>query len=72
MIPVIDLESYRYDLPKERIAHYPVHHRDQSKLLLCDATGEISETVFYNPGNNSRENGTRDFLKNRWKDKYGY
>jgi putative ATPase len=33
---------------------------------------EISETVFYNPGNNSRENGTRDFLKNRWKDKYGY
>ena len=33
---------------------------------------EISETVFYNPGNNSRENGTREFLKNRWKDKYGY
>ena len=33
---------------------------------------EISETVLYNPGNNSRENGTREFLKNRWKDKYGY
>ncbi|WP_395077619.1 replication-associated recombination protein A [Flavobacterium sp.] len=33
---------------------------------------EISKTVFYNPGNNSRENGTREFLKNRWKDKYGY
>ena len=33
---------------------------------------EIPETVFYNPGNNSRENGTREFLKNRWKDKYGY
>ena len=33
---------------------------------------EISETIFYNPGNNSRENGTREFLKNRWKDKYGY
>ncbi len=33
---------------------------------------EISQTVFYNPGNNSRENATRDFLKNRWKDKYGY
>jgi putative ATPase len=32
----------------------------------------ISNTVFYNPGNNSRENGTREFLKNRWKDKYGY
>jgi putative ATPase len=33
---------------------------------------EISQTVFYNPGNNSRENVTRDFLKNRWKGKYGY
>ncbi|WP_134385122.1 replication-associated recombination protein A [Flavobacterium psychrophilum] len=33
---------------------------------------EISQTVFYNPGNNSRENATREFLKNRWKDKYGY
>jgi putative ATPase len=33
---------------------------------------EISETVFYNPGNNTRENGTREFLRNRWKDKYGY
>ena len=32
----------------------------------------ISETKFYDPGNNSRENGTREFLKNRWKNKYGY
>ncbi len=32
----------------------------------------ISKTTFYEPGNNSRENGTREFLKNRWKDKYGY
>jgi len=32
----------------------------------------ISGTAFYVPGNNSRENGTREFLKNRWKDKYGY
>ena len=32
----------------------------------------ISETVLYNPGNNSRENTTREFLKNRWKNKYGY
>jgi putative ATPase len=32
----------------------------------------ISETLLYNPGNNSRENTTREFLKNRWKDKYGY
>jgi putative ATPase len=33
---------------------------------------DISNTAFYDPGNNSRENGTREFLKNRWKEKYGY
>ena len=32
----------------------------------------IKETKFYDPGSNSRENGTREFLKNRWKDKYNY
>jgi len=32
---------------------------------------EIRNTAFYDPGNNSRENSTREFLKNRWK-KYGY
>ncbi|MDT0558398.1 replication-associated recombination protein A [Ichthyenterobacterium sp. W332] len=33
---------------------------------------EIKGTVFYEPGNNSREQAQRDFLKNRWKDKYDY
>lgn len=33
---------------------------------------EIENTPIYVPGNNSRENSTREFLKNRWKDKYGY
>ena len=33
---------------------------------------ENKGTAFYDPGNNSRENSTRDFLKHRWKDKYGY
>ena len=33
---------------------------------------EISQTKLYNPGDNARENGTREFLKNRWKDKYEY
>lgn len=32
---------------------------------------EIKNTAFYDPGNNSRENSTREFLKNRWR-KYGY
>jgi len=33
---------------------------------------DIRNTPFYEPGNNSRENSTRDFLRNRWKGKYGY
>ncbi|WP_348799399.1 replication-associated recombination protein A [Flavobacterium adhaerens] len=33
---------------------------------------ELSNTPIYVPGSNSRENTTREFLKNRWKDKYGY
>jgi putative ATPase len=33
---------------------------------------EIKNTTIYDPGNNSRENSTREFLKNRWKGKYGY
>lgn len=31
---------------------------------------EISRTSFYEPGNNSRENAIKEFLKSRWKDKY--
>jgi putative ATPase len=33
---------------------------------------EIKNTALYKPGNNVRENELRNFLKNRWKDKYGY
>lgn len=33
---------------------------------------EISNTKIYNPGSNPREKSLRDFLKNRWKDKYDY
>ena len=33
---------------------------------------ELKNTAFYKPGNNARENELRTFLKNRWKDKYGY
>ena len=32
----------------------------------------ISGTPIYEPGNNTRENSTREFLKNRWKEKYRY
>ncbi|MBA6153712.1 replication-associated recombination protein A [Gelidibacter maritimus] len=33
---------------------------------------EIKNTKLYNPGNNARENSQREFLKQRWKSKYGY
>lgn len=33
---------------------------------------EISATTFYKPGNNAREQSMRDFLRNRWKNKYDY
>ncbi|MFT3903793.1 MAG: replication-associated recombination protein A [Niabella sp.] len=32
----------------------------------------LSGKAFYNPGQNARENEQRRFLKDRWKDKYGY
>ena len=33
---------------------------------------EISGTSFYKPGNNSRENNLRNYLKSLWKDKYEF
>lgn len=32
----------------------------------------IKNTKLYDPGNNPREKAHRDFLRQRWKDKYGY
>jgi len=33
---------------------------------------EIKNTLIYNPGKNAREEDLRRFLKDRWKEKYGY
>ncbi len=33
---------------------------------------ELGDTQFYNPGKNPREEEMRKFLRNRWKEKYGY
>jgi len=33
---------------------------------------EIKNTKLYEPGNNARENSQREFLRQRWKTKYGY
>ena len=42
----IHISDYQYDLPNERIAKFPVDHRDHSKLLIY-RKGEIEENVFY-------------------------
>ncbi|GEM55024.1 AAA family ATPase [Flavobacterium branchiophilum] len=48
------------------------HQFEQNFTIQEYLPTEVSQTVLYEPGNNSRENATRDFLKNRWKDKYNY
>ena len=48
------------------------HDHDSNFVDFEFLPDEISGTVFYNPGNNPRENALREFLKKRWKDKYGY
>ncbi|KQS23835.1 S-adenosylmethionine:tRNA ribosyltransferase-isomerase [Dyadobacter sp. Leaf189] len=41
----IRLQDYYYDLPDERIAHYPLDVRDQSKLLIYQ-NGTINHRIF--------------------------
>lgn len=43
----IEIKSYDYNLPDERIAKYPLEERDKSKLLIYKNQG-ISERHFYN------------------------
>lgn len=59
------------DLDYGKNYQYAHHHENNFAMqeFLPDA---ISNTKFYEPGNNSRENNFRDFLKKRWKDKYNY
>jgi S-adenosylmethionine:tRNA ribosyltransferase-isomerase len=42
----IRIEEYRYDLPDDRIALYPLANRDQSKLLVF-RNSQISQTHFF-------------------------
>ena len=54
-------EEYKYS--------HDYDHNFANQEFLPDV---LSNTPIYAPGNNSRENSIREFLKNRWEDKYGY
>lgn len=54
-------ENYKY-----------AHNYEQNFAAQEFLPEEIKNTRLYDPGNNSRENAHREFLKQRWKDKYGY
>ncbi len=45
----LTIENYTYDLPEHRIARYPLHKRDRSKLLISNKS-IISEDVFHHIG----------------------
>lgn len=48
------------------------HNYDNNFVAHEFLPNEIQNTKIYDPGNNTRENAQREFLKKRWKDKYGY
>ena len=48
------------------------HDFDSNFVLQEFLPDEIKGTRIYTPGNNSKENNFRNYLKNLWKDKYGY
>ena len=45
MIPEIKINDYTYHLPDDRIAKFPLEHRDASKLLQYK-DGEVSDFIF--------------------------
>ena len=50
---------------------YP-HNHDNNFTEAQYLPDKINTTAFYAPGNNIREEEIKKFLKERWKDKYGY
>ena len=48
------------------------HNHDKNFIPQEYLPNEISGTSFYIPGKNKREDGMREFLLKRWKDKYQF
>lgn len=46
MIPNICVEDFHYELPKSRIAQFPLPERDKSKLLVYTPKGKIEHYLF--------------------------
>lgn len=52
---------------------YQYAHQYENNFVNLEYLPEtLSGTKFYEPGNTARENELRKFLKERWKEKYGY
>lgn len=46
---IYNLDSYRFDLPPQLIAQYPVEPRDKARLLVLQrSTGQVQDRVFVN------------------------
>lgn len=63
-IPKINLEDYTYDLPKERVAQFPIEKRDYSKLLYFK-NGQISHYQFHDIANHIPQESTLFFNDTR-------
>jgi putative ATPase len=54
-------------------ADYKYAHEFDKNFVIQEFLPEgLENTKFYSPGENSREQVQREFLKQRWKDKYNY
>lgn len=54
-------------------ANYQYAHSFENNFVNMEFLPEaIAGTKFYEPGKNAREEEMRTFLRNRWKEKYGY
>jgi putative ATPase len=53
--------------------NYKYAHNHENNFAIHEfLPDDVKNTKLYDPGNNLRENGLREFLKQRWKDKYDY
>lgn len=53
--------------------NYQYSHNGEGNFIEQEYLPEkIKGQTLYKPGNNARENELRNFLKQKWKEKYGY